>query len=76
MTIEPRNHSHHGRAPSPERWWRLAGLLGLGWFVLFGHLERALKVDIAHDNAHRPHRALHREPPDPAAAATLISGLP
>jgi len=41
-----------------------------------GHLERTLKVYIAHYNAHRPHRALQLEPPDPAAAVTLISGHP
>ena len=40
------------------------------------HLERTLKVYVAHDNAHRPHRALQLEPPDPAAAATPISGHP
>ena len=41
-----------------------------------GHLERTLKVYIAHYNAHRPHRALQLEPPDPAATVTLISGHP
>jgi hypothetical protein len=35
MTTQPRSDSHHGRAPLPGRWWRLAGVFGLGWFVLF-----------------------------------------
>ena len=46
------------------------------WSWGAGHLERTLKVYIAHYNAHRPHRALQLEPPDPAAPVTLISGHP
>jgi hypothetical protein len=50
----------------------------LDWSLVVGrgHLERTLKVYIAHDNAHRPHRALQLEPPGPVATVTLISGHP
>jgi putative transposase len=30
------------------------------------HLERVLRVFVAHQNAHRPHRALKLQPPQPA----------
>jgi putative transposase len=41
----------------------------LDWLLVVGrgHLERTLKVSIAHYNTHHPHRALQLEPPDPAA---------
>jgi hypothetical protein len=35
MTTQPGNDGHHGPTPLPGRWWRLAGLCGLGWFALF-----------------------------------------
>jgi putative transposase len=61
-----------------ERWVGTVRAECLDWLLVVGrgHLERTLKVYVAHDNAHRPHRALHLEPPDPAAAVTLISGHP
>jgi transposase InsO family protein len=61
-----------------ERWIRTARAECLDWLLVVGrgHLERALKVYVAHYNAYRPHRALQLEPPDPAAAATLSSGHP
>jgi putative transposase len=61
-----------------ERWTGTVRAECLDWLLVVdrGHLERTLKVHIAHDNTHRPHRALQLEPPDPAAAVTLISGHP
>jgi putative transposase len=55
-----------------ERWVGTVRAECLDWLLVVGrgHLERALKVYIAHDNAHRPHRALQLEPLDPAAAVT------
>jgi hypothetical protein len=38
-----------------------------------GHLEQVLRVYVEHYNAHRPHRALGLQPPDPAVEPTLIS---
>jgi putative transposase len=39
-----------------ERWVGTVGAECLDWLLVVGrgHLERARKVDIAHDNAHRP----------------------
>jgi putative transposase len=61
-----------------ERWVGTVRAECLDWLPVVGreHLERTLKVYIAHYNAHRPHRALQLEPPDPAATVTLISGHP
>src|SRR6266508_1314561 len=55
-----------GSAPSARSAW--AGLLIVGR----GHLEQALQVYVQHYNAHRPHRALRLQPPDPAARPALI----
>ena len=59
-----------------ERWVGTVRAECLDWLLVVGrgHLERTLKVYVAHYNAHRPHRALQLEPPDPAAAVTFISG--
>jgi hypothetical protein len=35
METQRRNDANGGRPGSAGRWWRLAGLCGLGWFVLF-----------------------------------------
>jgi hypothetical protein len=35
MTPQLRNDSHRDLQRPAGRWWRLAGLFGLGWFVLF-----------------------------------------
>ena len=61
-----------------ERWVHTVRTECLDWLLVVGreHLERTLKVYVAHYNAHRPLRALQLEPPDPAAAVTLISGHP
>ena len=61
-----------------ERWVGTVRAECLDWLLVVGrgHLERTLKVYLAHYNTHRPHRALQLAPPDPAAAVTLISGHP
>jgi hypothetical protein len=38
-----------------------------------GHLEQVLRVYAAHYNAHRPHRSLGLQPPDPAVEPALSS---
>ena len=40
----------------------------LNWLLIVNrrHLERVLRVFVAHYNAHRPHRALKLQPPQPA----------
>jgi transposase InsO family protein len=38
-----------------------------------GHLEQVLRVYVQHYNAHRPHRALGLQPPDPPARLTILS---
>jgi Integrase core domain len=55
-----------------ERFVRTARSECLDWLLIFNrrHLERVLRVFVAHYNGHRPHRALHPTPPDPAARAT------
>ncbi len=58
-----------------ERWIRTIRAECLDWLLLVGrgHLERVLRVYAAHYNAHRPHRALGLQPPDPAVGPTRIS---
>jgi putative transposase len=50
-----------------ERWIRTVRAECLDWLLIVGrgHLEQVLRVYAAHYNAHRPHRALGLEPPDP-----------
>jgi putative transposase len=66
------------RAPNAnahaERWIRTVRAECLDWLLIVGrgHLEQVLRVYIQHYNAHRPHRALCLEPPNPAARPTLI----
>ena len=45
----------------------------LDWLLIVGrgHLEQVLRVYVQHHNAHRPHRALGLQPPDPAVGLTL-----
>ncbi len=45
----------------------------LDWLLIVGrgHLEQVLRVYVQHYNAHRPHRALGLQPPDPAVGLTL-----
>jgi putative transposase len=50
-----------------ERFCAPFGLLIVGR----GHLEQVLRVYVQHYNAHRAHRALGQQPPDPAVGPTL-----
>jgi transposase InsO family protein len=67
------------RAPNAnahaERWIRPVRAECLDWLLILGrgHLEHMLRVYVQHYNAHRPHRALCLEPPNPAARPTLIN---
>jgi putative transposase len=56
-----------------ERWIRTVRAECLDWLLIFGrgHLEQVLRVYVQHYNAHRPHRALGLQPPDPAVGPTL-----
>ena len=58
-----------------ERWIRTVRAECLDWLLIVGrgHLEQVLRVYVEHYNAHRPHRALGLEPPDPPAGPTVIS---
>ena len=57
-----------------ERWVRTVRTECLDWLLIIGrgHLEQVLRVYAAHDNAHRPHRALGLEPPDPPADLNVV----
>jgi putative transposase len=61
-----------------ERWIRTVRAECLDWLLIIGrgHLEQVLRVYVEHDNAHRPHRALGRQPPDPAVEPALRSKPP
>jgi transposase InsO family protein len=52
-----------------ERWVRTVRAECLDWLLIVGrgHLEQVLRVYAAHYNAHRPHRSLGLDPPDPPA---------
>ena len=54
-----------------ERWIRTVRAECLDWLLIVGrgHLEQVLRVYVEHYNAHRPHRALGLQPPDPACRA-------
>jgi putative transposase len=56
-----------------ERWIRTVRAECLDWLLIVGrgHLEQVLRVYVQHYNAHRPHRALGLQPPDPAVKPTL-----
>jgi putative transposase len=58
-----------------ERWIRTVRAECLDWLLIVGrgHLEQVLRVYVEHYNAHRPHRALGLQPPDPAVEPALIS---
>jgi hypothetical protein len=57
-----------------ERWVRTVRTECLDWLLIIGrgHLEQVLRVYAAHYNAHRPHRALGLEPPDPPADRSVV----
>jgi hypothetical protein len=50
-----------------ERWVQTVRAECLDWLLIVGrgHLEQALRVYVAHDNIHRPHRALTLQAPAP-----------
>ncbi|HTE67548.1 MAG TPA: integrase core domain-containing protein [Actinomycetes bacterium] len=56
-----------------ERWIRTVRAECLDWLLIVGrgHLEQVLRVYVQHYNAHRAHRALGLQPPDPAVKPTL-----
>ena len=56
-----------------ERWIRTVCAECLDWLLIVGrgHLEQVLRVYVQHYNAHRAHRALGLQPPDPAVGLTL-----
>ena len=58
-----------------ERWIRTVRDECLDWLLVVGrgHLEQILRVYIEHYNAHRPHRALRLQPPDPGVESALSS---
>ena len=45
-----------------ERWVRTVRAQCLDWLLIVGrgHLEQILRIEVRHDNGHRPHRALGR----------------
>jgi putative transposase len=61
-----------------ERWIRTVRAECLDWLLIIGrgHLEQVLRVYIEDYNAHRPHRALGLQPPDPAVESALSSKDP
>jgi transposase InsO family protein len=67
------------RAPNAnayaERWVRTVRSECLDWLLIVGHghLDRVLRVYVAHYNRHRPHRALELQPPDPSADITTLT---
>jgi putative transposase len=56
-----------------ERWIRTVRAECLDWLLILGrgHLARVLRIDVQHDNAHRSHRALGLQPPEPAGRPAL-----
>jgi hypothetical protein len=57
-----------------ERWVRTVRAECLDWLLIVGrgHLEQVLRVYVQHYNAHRPHRALGLQPPDPPDRLTIL----
>jgi putative transposase len=57
-----------------ERWVRTVRAECLDWLLIVGrgHLEQILRVYVRHYNAHRPHRALRLQPPEPPARLTMV----
>jgi transposase len=58
-----------------ERWIRTVRAECLDWLLIVGrgHLDRVLRVYVAHYNRHRPHRALELKAPDPSADFTTLT---
>jgi hypothetical protein len=59
--------------PYAERWIRTVRAECLDWLLIIGrgHLEQVLRVYVQHYNAHRAHRALRLQPPEPTVGLTL-----
>ena len=57
-----------------DRWVHTIRAEYLDWLLILGrgHLEHVPRGDAAHNNAHRPHRALGLEPPDPPADLIVV----
>jgi putative transposase len=57
-----------------ERWVRTVRNECLDWLLILsrGHLERVLRIYIAHYNRSRPHRALDLRPPESSEASGLL----
>jgi putative transposase len=57
-----------------ERWVQTVRAECLDWLLIVGrgHLDQALRVYVAHYNAHRPHRALRLEAPAPSARLAVV----
>jgi putative transposase len=57
-----------------ERWVRSVRAECLDWLLIVGrgHLEQVLQIYVQHYNAHRPHRGLGLQPPDPPARLTVL----
>jgi hypothetical protein len=57
-----------------ERWLRTVRAECLDWLIIVGrgHLEQILRIYVRHYNAHRPHRALGLQPPEPPARLTMV----
>jgi putative transposase len=57
-----------------ERWLRTVRAECLDWLLIVGrdHLQQILRVDVQHDNRHRPHRALMHRSPDPPDRRTIL----
>ena len=51
-----------------DRWIRTVRADCLDWLLILGrgHLEQVLRIYVQHYNAHRAHRALALQPPEPA----------
>jgi putative transposase len=58
-----------------ERWVRTVCTECLDWLLIVGrgHLDRVLRIYVAHYNRHRPHRALELQPPNPSADITTLT---
>jgi putative transposase len=66
------------RAPTAnayaERWVGTVRAECLDWQLIvgLGHLEQVLRIYVAHDNGHRPHRALQLQSPDAPTSPVVI----
>jgi len=57
-----------------ERWVGTVRAECLDWLLIVGrgHLEQILRIYVEHYNAHRPHRGLRLEAPDPPASLDVV----